>query len=114
MSDVPTNYRQLPGSELRPGPDSKFLGPAKDSETIKVTIVLRRRPDGPAMPDHSYYRDTPPTQRRRLSKEDFARKYGAHQSDIEKVSAFATSHGLSVVERAWRRGRCWFPARSGV
>ena len=50
MSDVPTNYRQLPGSELRPGPDSKFLGPAKDSETIKVTIVLRRRPDGPAIP----------------------------------------------------------------
>jgi kumamolisin len=98
MSDIPTNYRQLPGSELKPGPQSKLLGPAKDSDTIKVTIVLRRRSDGPAIPDYSHYRDTPPSQRRRLSNEEFARKYGAHQSDIEKVTAFVTSHGLSVVE----------------
>jgi kumamolisin len=98
MSDIQMNYRPLPGSELRPAPDSKLLGPAKDSDTIKVTIVLRRRSDGPEIPDFSYYRDTPPSRRRRLSNEEFARKYGAHQSDIEKVTAFVTSHGLRVVE----------------
>lgn len=98
MPNTQSNYVQLAGSERRPSPGAKLLGPSKESETIKVTIVLRRRPDGPPVPDHSYYLDTPPAQRRRLSNEEFARKYGAGPADIEKVTAFATSQGLKVLE----------------
>ena len=95
---IPKNYVRLDGSERRPGPSARLLGPAKNDETMTVTIVLRRRPDGPPVPDHSYYRDTPPAERPRLSSEEFARKYGADQADIDKVTAFVAGHGLKVVE----------------
>ncbi len=95
---IPKNYVRLDGSERRPGPSARLLGPAKNDETMTVTIVSRRRPDGPRVPDHSYYRDTPPAERPRLSSEEFARKYGADQADIDKVTAFVAGHGLKVVE----------------
>jgi kumamolisin len=95
---VPANYVQLQGSERRPAPDASLLGPAKANETFNVTIILRRRPDGAPVPDYSYYRDTPPSERRRLSKEEFAQKYGAAQADIDKVTAFVTGQGLKVLE----------------
>jgi kumamolisin len=98
MPNVRKKYRQLPGGECRPGPRAKLLGPAKDTETLTVTIVLRRRPDGPPVPDYSYYLTTPPAQRRRLSNAEFARKYGADEADIDKVTDFARTHGLAVVE----------------
>ena len=40
----------------------------------------------------------PPTERQRMSSEEFASRYGAAQEDIDAVTAFATSHGLTVVE----------------
>lgn len=98
MASIPENYRPLPGSERRPGPGSKLLGPARATDTIKVTIVLRRRPEGPPLPGFSYFRDTPPSERRRLSTEEFAQTYGAQQSDVEKITNFAASHGLTVLE----------------
>ena len=98
MPNVPRNYCPLLGSERRPGPGAKLLGRAKGTETLTVTIVLRRRPDGPPVPDHSYYLATAPSQRRRLSKEDFAKKYGADQADIDKVTDFAKTQSLTVVE----------------
>lgn len=98
MPNVPKNYRQLAGSERRPAPSARLVGPAKEDETLTVTIVLRRRPDGPPVPAFSYYLDTPPSQRRRLSNEEFARRYGADQADIDKVTAFVTGHGLRLLE----------------
>ena len=98
MAEIPKNYRPLAGSERRPGPSARLLAPTKDDETIAVTVVVRRRSDGPPVPGHSYYRDTPPSHRRRLSNDEFAHKYGADQSDIDKVTAFVTAHGLRVLE----------------
>jgi kumamolisin len=95
---MPANYVQLEGSERRPSPGAKLLAPTKTSETFNVTIALRRRPDGPPVPDYSYYRDTPPSERRRLSSEEFTRKFGADQADIDKVTAFVTGQGLKVLE----------------
>ena len=98
MPDTPRNYIRLAGSERRPGPTARLLGPAEDTETLTVTVMIRRRPDGPPVPDASYYLNTPPSQRRRLSQEDFAAKYGADPADVEKVVDFAQSHGLVVTE----------------
>jgi kumamolisin len=95
---IPANYVQLEGSERRPSPGARLLGPTKTSETFSVTIVLRRRPDGPPVPDYSYYRETPPSERRRLSSDEFTRKFGADQADIDKVTAFVTGQGLKVLE----------------
>jgi kumamolisin len=98
MPKAPKNYRPLAGSERKSEPNAKLKGSAAHTETLKVTIVLRRRPDGPPVPDQSYYLTTPPSQRRRLSNEEFAKKYGAAEADIDQVTDFARAQGLTVVE----------------
>jgi kumamolisin len=98
MTNIPANYVRLAGSERRPGPTARLLGPADENETFAVTITVRRRPDGPPVPDFDHYLLTPPKERRRLSQDDFAKRYGAEQADIRKVLEFAGTHGLTVVE----------------
>jgi hypothetical protein len=63
MATTPRNFRQLEGSELRPSPNARVLGPADETETLRATIVLRRRPDGPPVPGPAYYLRTPPSER---------------------------------------------------
>lgn len=96
--DIPNGYRRLEGSERRPAPKAEFLGLADPKETLSITIVLRRRPDGPPVPEPSFFAATPPSQRRRMPADEFAAKYGAAPSDIDRVSEFAKAHGLTVVE----------------
>ncbi len=98
MPNIPNNYRRLEGSESKPGPGAKLLGPSDETEKLKVTFVLRRRPDGPPVPDFSHYLRTPPSERRRLASADFAKKYGADGVDIERVTDFVNRHGLVVDE----------------
>ena len=99
MNDAPTippGHVELPGSERRPTPDTQLVGPADPDERLSVTIVLRRRPDGEPVPDFEYFLRTPPTQRGRLSSGDFAAKYGASPEDLDAVTGFVTSYGLTV------------------
>ena len=95
-SKVPSGYRRLPGSERRAAPESELIGPAPASDPVRVTVVLRRRPDGPPVPEPSYYLSTPPSQRRRLPEGEFAERYGADQDDIARVRAFADRNNLEV------------------
>jgi len=98
MDTRQSNYHRLEGSELRPTPAARLLGPASETETLSVTIVLRRRPDGPPVPEPVYYAQTPPPLRRRLSEPVFATRYGADPAEIERVTTFARGHGLTVDE----------------
>jgi subtilase family serine protease len=98
MASIPQNYSRLEGSERHPAPGAKLLGPADDNETFTVTIVLRRRPDGPPAPDHAHFLATGPVRRGRMSADEFAAKYGAHPDELAKVADFAKSQGLTVVE----------------
>jgi kumamolisin len=97
MATTPRSVRQLEGSELRPALGARPLGPANETDTLSVTIVLRRRPDGPPVPAPEHYH-TPPSQRPRLTEQAFAARYGADPAEIERVAAFARSHGLTVDE----------------
>ena len=97
-SKIPSGYRRLPGSERSAAPDAELIGPASDSDRVHVTVVLRRRPDGPPVPDPSYYLNTPPSQRRRLSQGEFAERYGAAEDDIAAVRDFAGRNNLEVTE----------------
>src|ERR1700733_1569424 len=96
MAVTPTNYRRLDSSELRHANSAKPLGAADESEKLSVTIVLRRRPDGPSVPGPDHYLRTPLSERRRLSEPAFAARYGADPAEIEKVADFARGHGLTV------------------
>lgn len=102
------NYQPLKGTERRPSKTAVYLGPADAGEVFSVTIVLRRRPDGPPIPTLEEFHTTPPSRRQRLSTEEFATKYGASPDDIAKVIQFAQSHGLKVLE-THPAGPSWFP-----
>jgi pro-kumamolisin-like protein/subtilase family protein len=100
----PHGFLTLVGSERVPPRGAKRVGPADPNETISVIFSLRRRPDGAPVPDFDHFARTPLSQRRRLTAEEFAAKYGASPQDIAAVVQFATSSGLTVVEtRADRR-----------
>ena len=96
-SEIPEGYQTLTGSERRPSPGAKLLGPADQKESFSVTIVLRRRPDGP--PTHGSdellaARKLQPY----MSQDEFAAKYGAAPEDVELVTQFVKAHGMTVVE----------------
>jgi len=93
---VPDGYVRLKGSERRASGKAKLIGQVDDNETFPVTIVLRRREDGPPFPEFDYFTKTPPRRRMRLSREEFTEKYGAHPDEIEAVEEFAKKHGLTV------------------
>jgi kumamolisin len=48
------------------------------------------------VPDARHYLMTPPSQRRRLSEDEFAERYGYDEADVAAVMEFARSHGLEV------------------
>jgi kumamolisin len=98
MATIPRNYVRLDGSERKPSQGARLLGPADEHETFMVTILVRRRPDGPPLPDYDYFLRTHPARRRRLSSDEFADKYGAAPDDLKKVSDFAAARGLTVLE----------------
>jgi kumamolisin len=100
---VPQHYTQLEGSERRPAPNAKLLRPADPHQKLEVSIVLRRRPDGPPLPGFEYFAKTSPKERPRLSEAEFAARYGAASSDIAQIVGFAQAHGLTVVETSAAR-----------
>jgi len=96
VGPVPKGNVPLERSETRASGDARLLGPADEKESIRVTIVLRRRSDGPPLPGFDHYK-TSPEKRQRITSEEFARNYGAHPDEIAKVAAFARNAGLTVV-----------------
>ena len=102
-STAPEGYVRLDGSERRPAKQATLLGPVDESETFSVTIQLRRRADGPPLPDFEYFVRTPPPQRKGLDVDEFASMYGAHPDVVQKVVAFAEGHGLKVTKTSLGR-----------
>jgi kumamolisin len=98
MAQITDTHRLLTGSELRPAAGARLLGPADPSEILRVSLCLRRRPDGPPPLDHAHWIATPPGRRKFLSNEEFAAKYGASQADLDTIARFARSQDLEVVE----------------
>ena len=73
------------GSERRPIPDAVAIGSPDPNGLIEVTLVLRRR------------RKMPPPGRT-ITREEFARRYGADPADVERVEQFAGENDLTVIE----------------
>jgi hypothetical protein len=94
----PKGYHRLEGSERRPAPGAKRLGPAAADEKLTVILRLRRPPGAPPLPDHEHWAATPPGRRRFLSHEEYARMHGAAKGDVHAVARFARRHGLRVVD----------------
>ena len=65
---------------------------------ITVTLIVRRRPDGPALPKAEDVTIQSHTARKHLSREEFAAAHGADPHELAEVAQFATAHGLEVLE----------------
>jgi hypothetical protein len=96
-TDVPQGYRQLNGSERPRSSSAKLLGPLDPNEIVSVALILRHKPGSPALPDLQYWHDTPLGHRQYLSPERYAEIYGASQADLDAVTSFALSHGLTIL-----------------
>ena len=74
------------GSE-RPAPEgAQLIGTAPDTDTLELTIVVRRRAPAPASTGS----------RARMSREDFAAQFGADPAAISAVTQYAAAQGLTV------------------
>ena len=93
---VASGYVTLAGSERHPRPQSARVGEAPGDQSASVTVRLRRRPDGPPLPDPERWCATPIATRPLLTREQFARDYGASPNDVELVRRFARESGLTV------------------
>ncbi len=93
----PAGYVRMNGSERQALPSARLTGAADPQEQVQVSVVLRRRPDGLALPTFDHF-TRPLSHRPRLAEDDFAAKYGAAPADVDRVLAFAREHGLTVVD----------------
>jgi kumamolisin len=79
-------------------------GPADPNQQMEVTVFLRRGSKSGEFPSVAQIGARLPRERKYLSREEFARLYGASGADIEAIRGFAAHYGLKVVSED-RAGR---------
>ena len=98
MPNVPNDYRALEGSERQMRAGARRIASADPNEIFTVSVRVRRRPDAPPLPDLAALSLAPLGERKYLSREDFAKEYGASEADLDAIEEFARANGLEVVE----------------
>ena len=91
----------ISGSNRAPVPGARAVGAVPGDERFEVTI--RVRPKSPLDPLAKVNADVLPKDRHYLSRQEFTKEHGADPADINKVTAFAQSHALVVVEASPER-----------
>ena len=87
---MPSSKRvPLAGTEHKSLPDARTIGPSEPHQLMEVSVVLK----------HSQPLPAAGSVREHLTHADFARTYGAQQSDIDKIRQFAREYNLQVLER---------------
>jgi len=84
---MPVERTLLRGSERRAMANSQVIGRPDPNSLISVTVLLRRRNE-----------DLPAPGSERLTREEFARRYGANEADLPAIEAFAAENDLTVLE----------------
>jgi len=101
-SSVPAepDYRPVPGSAKAPLPGSYIVGIADPRRRIEVTVQLRPRSDtGDNVASTEELGAQLPRKRQYLTRDAFARTFGADPADVRRVASFARAHGLRIVGR---------------
>lgn len=93
-------FSELETSRRAPLQGARALGPAYSNEDIAVTLLLRRRSPSDAFATALAHATQPLSHRRIISREEFAREYGAREDDIEAVRKFANRYQLEVLEES--------------
>ena len=87
----------LAGSERRPVPGARSIGPADPAEQLEVSVVLRQA-SAEVLREKVRKLAAGDRSETRVEREDFAGQFGARPEDIEAVGTFAATHGLTVAE----------------
>ena len=88
----------LPGSARFKPPGCRMLGAAPAQERLQVSVRLRAPAGAPPLLDYvAALGSQMPRQRQYLSRQEFARRFGASLADVAKVEAFAHQHSLTIV-----------------
>jgi kumamolisin len=83
----------IPGSEREPLPGAAIAGPADGSQTLDVTLVIKRS----AAFGECVARAVEAWPGQRLSHEEFAERFSASPADCAAIREFAKAHDLTVV-----------------
>src|SRR5579862_8475252 len=89
-----TKHVAIPGSERQPMPGAVKSRPCDPSEMVQVTVVLRARPLG---------RNVKPLDElvasgERVTRDEYAARYGADPEDVKRVEEFARTSELTVTD----------------
>jgi hypothetical protein len=98
MAMIPPNYTPLANTERRAVRGARRTGAANPQETLSASIRIRRRPGAPPLPNSQQLGPSAQTIGHALTREEFAKTYGADPADIETISHFARTHDMKVVE----------------
>jgi kumamolisin len=77
----------LAGSDRKPVPGAKELGPVSKDEVVRTTVVLRRRGADPEVSGEHH------------SRQEYGVLHGAAPADLDAIERFAHQHGLTVEQR---------------
>jgi kumamolisin len=86
---------EIAGSQRELVPSHPRIGAVDLAEQIVVTVFLRPRADAGWVDQEA---QRAPAQRSRVSREQWAERYGADPGDVAAVERFASEHGLTVTE----------------
>ena len=87
-------YVKLKGSDRKPVPGAIQSGSLDPNELMQVTVTLRPRAPGRKQPSL----DKLVASGERITREEYAARYGADPADAQQVGTFATAHGLAVAD----------------
>lgn len=86
----------IAGSESPTDERARHISEVDPDRVIRFNIIVRRRDE--AIPSPEEIGALPPSQRRHLSRQEFAAKYGAAPEDVARVEEYASKHGLKVIK----------------
>ncbi|HSY27602.1 MAG TPA: protease pro-enzyme activation domain-containing protein, partial [Burkholderiaceae bacterium] len=86
----------IPGSKRAVMSNAKVAGAVPANQQIEITVRLRSGHDRTALHTQTMSADKHPANRKILSREEFASKYGASADDVAKIETFAKQNDLSV------------------
>jgi kumamolisin len=96
-----SGHKPLRGSEFVPLEGARLAGAIDDDEVIEVTVVVRAAKPIRHHYDHQHWHNHPHEHPPLTEDQHRARRSTA--DDIDRVRAFAESHGLEVVEASEKR-----------
>jgi kumamolisin len=95
-SPVPAGRVEVRGTRRQPPANSTLDGPVDLASRTSVTVMIR--PRTPATGVAANLAQTAPSNRRYLTREEFAAQHGADPADVLAVEKFAIDAGLIVVQ----------------